>query len=205
MRAAYRSLEPCCLLSPLPVVMVSVGASGRKPNIFTAAWCGTVNSQPPMISVSIRKERYSHAFVTESREFVVNLAAKEQCRDLDFCGVKSGREIDKFQHLHLEPLSMPHMDWAPGISGVPASLGCKVRHTLPLGSHDLFIGEVVDVQVREDLFDSEDALHLERAGLVCYTHGLYQQVSDILGFFGYSVAKPDVLRKRMERYRGQQR
>ena len=197
---AYRSFSPCTLLSPVPVVMVSARdcQTEAKPNILTAAWAGTVNSEPPMVSVSIRRERYTHGLITRSGEFVLNLVSKEQCGDLDYCGVKSGRQVDKFAACQLQPMPAVNMDWAPAVEGAPAYLACKVRQVLALGSHDMIIGEVVGVQVREDLFSEDGSLHLERCGLVCYTHGVYQRAEDVLGFFGYYVARPAVLRRRME-------
>ena len=197
----YRRFDPSCLLSPVPAVMVS--CAGERPNIITLAWAGTVCSDPPMVSVSIRKSRHSHRLISESGEFVVNLVDAAHCGAMDFCGVKSGRDVDKFAACGLTPVPGPGMDAAPAIDGCPVFLGCKVRQTLELGSHDLFLGEVVGVQVREDLMDADNSLHLERAGLVCYSHGIYQRTGEILGFFGYSVARPEVLERRMQRYRSE--
>ena len=198
----FRTFDPCSLLSPVPAVMVSCcGAEeGARPNIVTVAWAGTVNTRPPMVSVSIRKERFSHDMILHSGEFVVNLVDAAHCADLDYCGVKSGREVDKFAQRGLTPMPALHMDHAPAIAECPAYLACKVRQELELGSHDMFIGEVVGVQVRDDLFNEDGSLHLERAGLVCYDHGVYQRAADVLGFFGYSIARPEVREKRMKQY-----
>lgn len=198
----FRTFDPCTLLSPVPAVMVSCrGVKEEKPNIITIAWAGTVNSRPPMVSVSIKKERYSHALILSSGEFVVNLVDEKHCRALDFCGVRSGRDMDKFARTGLHPIPAMGMDYAPAIEECPAYLACKVRHVLELGSHDMFVGEVAAVQVREELFDKDGSLHLERAGLVAYNHGVYQRTADVMGFFGYSVARPEVLEKRMKGYR----
>lgn len=198
----FRTFDPCTLLSPVPAVMVSCKApeEGAKPDIVTVAWAGTVNTTPPMISVSIRKERFSHDMILNSGEFVVNLVDAKHCADLDYCGVKSGRQVDKFAERHLTPMQAVGMTHAPAIAECPAYLACKVRQVLELGSHDLFIGEVVGVQVRDEWFDADGSLHLERAGLVCYDHGVYQRAGEVLGFFGYSIARPEVRRKRMQAY-----
>ncbi len=202
MMEKFRTFDPCTLLSPVPAVMVSCRGVKEedKPNIVTVAWAGTVNSTPPMVSVSIRKERFSHALVKESGEFVVNLVDEQRCHALDFCGVRSGRDVDKFEHCKLTPMPALNLQYAPAIAECPAYLACKVRQVLELGSHDMFIGEVVGVQVRDDLFAQDGSLHLEKAGLVAYNHGVYQRTAEVLGFFGYSVARPEVLARRMKQY-----
>lgn len=200
---SYRTFDPCTLLSPVPAVMVScrLPEADARPNIITVAWAGTVNSDPPMVSVSIRKERQSHGIIKASGEFVVNLVDEPRCHALDFCGVKSGRELDKFAECGLTAMPAVSMTHAPAIAECPAYLACKVRQVIELGSHDMFLGEVTGVQVREDLFDEDGSLHLERAGLVAYSHGVYQRTAEVLGFFGYSVARPEVLERRMKQYR----
>ncbi len=202
MQENFRTFTPCTLLSPVPAVMVSCRGKGEadKPNIITVAWAGTVNSDPPMVSVSIRKNRYSHDLIQESGEFVVNLVDEARCRALDFCGVKTGQTTDKFAACGLTPMPAVNLQHAPAIAECPAYLACEVKQVLELGSHDIFLGEVVGVQVREDLFDVDGSLHLERAGLVCYNHGVYQRAKDVLGFFGYSVARKEVYDKRMSAY-----
>lgn len=199
----FRTFDPCTLLSPVPAVMVSCcgTAEGARPNIITIAWAGTVNSDPPMVSVSVRKERFSHDLIARSGEFVVNLVDEARCRALDYCGVRSGRDTDKFADMGLTAMPAVHMQYAPAIAECPAYLACKVEKVVELGSHDMFIGRVVGVQVRDDLFDEDGSLHLERAGLVGYSHGVYQKNEQVLGFFGYSVARPEVLERRMKPYR----
>ena len=200
---SFRTFDPCTLLSPVPAVMVScrLPEETARPNIITIAWAGTVNSDPPMVSVSVRKERLSHSIIKASGEFVVNLVDEPRCQALDFCGVKSGRDVDKFAACGLTAMPALSMEYAPAIAECPAYLACKVRQVIELGSHDLFLGEVTGVQVRDDLFDEDGSLHLERAGLVAYNHGLYQRTAEVMGFFGYSVARPDVLERRMKQYR----
>lgn len=199
----YIEMAPCKMLNPVPVVLVSCRAPAEdaKPNMITVAWTGTVNSVPPMVSVSIRPDRYSHDLIRDSGEFVVNLTDEALCRKTDFCGVKSGRDMDKFAGTKLRPMKAPGMDWAPAVEGTPAAMSCKVRQIIPLGSHDLFLGEVVGVLVRPDLVDEQNSLHLERARLITYNHGLYQRTTDVLGFFGYSVADRKVFETRMKKYR----
>ena len=199
----FRTFDPCTLLAPVPAVMVSCKGLEKdcKPNIITIAWAGTVNSDPPMVSVSIRKSRFSHHMIKESGEFVVNLVDEERCKATDFCGVRSGKDVDKFAHCGLTAMPAIGLEHAPAIAECPAYLACKVRHVLELGSHDMFVGEVVGVQVRDDLFDADGSLHLERAGLVAYNHGVYQRTAEVLGFFGYSVARPEVLERRMKQYK----
>lgn len=199
----YVSLNPSTMLNPSPVVLVSCAEKGKtgKRDLVTVAWAGTVNSEPPMVSVSLRKERYSHGLISASGEFVVNLVDEGMARATDFCGVCSGRDIDKAAELGLTLTEAEGLEAAPRVDGAPVSLACRVRQVLELGSHDMFIGEVVSVQVRKDLLDEKGALHLEKAGLIAYSHGLYHQLGKVTGFFGWSVARPEVLEKRMKEYR----
>lgn len=195
----YTVLSPSAMLNPVPVVLVSC-ADPKKPekkNMITLAWAGTVNSEPPMVSISVRKERYSHDLIAESGEFVVNLVDEGMCRAVDYCGVRSGKDVDKAAETGLTYMPAETMKIAPAVSGAPVSLSCRVRQMLELGSHDLFIGEVTGVMVRDDLLDGNGTLHLEKAKLVAYSHGLYQKLGGVMGFFGWSVARPEVLERRM--------
>ena len=199
----YTVISPSTMLNPTPVVLVSC-ADPKRPedrNMITLAWAGTINSEPPMLSVSIRKERYSHRLISESGEFVVNLADEIMARAVDFCGVKSGRDTDKAKETGLSYMPAEKLKTAPAVQGAPVSLCCKVRDILELGSHDMFIGEIVSVMVRNDLFDAGGSLHLEKAGLIAYSHGLYQKIGEVIGFFGWSVARDEVLERRMSAYR----
>ena len=197
----FRSLNPTTLLSPIPSVMVSCRRNAEeRPNILAIGWVGTVNSTPPMLSISVMKKRYSYQLIVESGEFVVNLVDEKNCRALDFCGVKSGRDTDKFAALNLTPIPAEGLSVAPAIAECPAYLSCKVHQVIELGSHDLILADIVGVQVREDCFDTDGSMHFERAGLVCYNHGVYQKATNVLGFFGYSVARDEVLKKRMSAY-----
>ena len=199
--ADYERLNPSTMLSPVPAALVSCGEKDRPENrnLITVAWAGTVNSEPPMVSISVRKSRYSHGLIRESGEFVVNLVDEGLLRAADFCGVRSGRDLDKAAAAGIRYRPAAEMRWAPAVTGTPVSLSCRVRQTLELGSHDMFLGEIVAVEVRRDLLDENGGLRLERAGLVAYNHGLYQRLGATLGFFGWSVAREEVYRQRMER------
>jgi flavin reductase (DIM6/NTAB) family NADH-FMN oxidoreductase RutF len=198
----YKILSPSTMLNPVPVVLVSCADpdNPENRNMITLAWAGTVNSEPPMVSISVRKERYSHSLIAASGEFVINLVDQKMCRAVDFCGVRSGRDVDKAAETGLEYMRAETMDTAPAVSGAPVSLSCKVRQTLELGSHDMFIGEVTAVMVRGDLLDDAGTLHLEKAGLVAYNHGLYQKLGEVMGFFGWSVARKEIYEKRMSAF-----
>ena len=199
----YVSLSPSTMLNPTPVVLVSCAEKGNPENrdMATVAWAGTVNSEPPMVSVSLRKERYSHGLIESSGEFVVNVPDEAMCRAVDFCGVRSGRDTDKSRETGLRYIPAENMSVAPAVDGAPVSLSCRVKQVIPLGSHDMFLGEVVAVRVREDLIDEKGGLHLEKAKLIAYSHGLYQKLGDVMGFFGWSIARKEVLDKRMAQYR----
>lgn len=202
-RKTYRILPPATLLNPTPVVLVSCAEKGNPEhrNMITLAWAGTVNSEPPMVSISIRKSRYSHELIRQSGEYVVNLTDEKMCRAVDYCGVKSGRDTDKAKETGLRYMPAEGLDTAPAVEGAPVSLCCRVKEVLELGSHDLFIGQVETVMVREDLIDEKGGVHLEKAGLVAYSHGLYQKIGDVMGFFGWSVAREEVFERRMKDYR----
>ncbi len=176
------------MLYPVPAVMVSCMREGEKPNIITVAWTGTVCSAPPMVSISVRKERYSYHILKESKEFVINLVTKDLVFAADYCGVKSGRDTDKFHQMKLTVQPSRHIQ-APGIGESPLNLECRVTQVLPLGSHDLFLAEVLGVTVDDRFMDKAGKFHLNDAGLVAYSHGEYFELGEKLGRFGYSVAR----------------
>ncbi len=180
--------KPGNMLYPVPVVMVSCKRPGEAANIITVAWAGTVCSDPAMVSISIRPERHSYAIVKESGEFVINLVTKDLAFATDYCGVKSGRDIDKFKEMQLTPFDIPDVS-VPGIAQSPVSIACKVKDILPLGSHDLFLGEVVHVMVEGRLMDEKGKFCLNESELVTYSHGEYFTLGEKLGKFGYSVKK----------------
>lgn len=175
------------LLAPLPAVMVSCGTL-EKANVLTAAWTGIVNTKPPMTYISVRPTRYSYGIIKESGEFVINLTTSKTVRETDFCGVKSGKDTDKLKKcgLHIEPASAVS---APVIRESPLSLECRVVEIKPLGSHDMFLAEIVAVNVDGRYIDSKGKINLNQAGLMAYSHGEYFSLGRKLGSFGYSAAK----------------
>ncbi|HAL74654.1 MAG TPA: flavin reductase family protein [Clostridiales bacterium] len=168
-----------------------------KPNLITLAWAGVINSDPPMVSVSIRKSRYSHQQIVDTREFVINLVNQPLLKATDYCGVKSGRETDKFADCELTPVTAEGLSIAPAVAQSVLSLSCQVRQIMELGSHDCFIAEIIAVQAATELFDKQGRLRLDKAGLVAFSHGHYYGLGEMLGFFGFSVASKKVLAKRM--------
>lgn len=186
--------KPGNMLYPVPVVMVSCQREGEKPNIITAAWCGTTSSTPAMLYVSIRPERYSHGIISETKEFVVNLVNRDLVFATDYCGVKSGRDVDKYKEMNLTPLPSKHIS-APGIEESPVNLECRVVDIKSLGTHDMFLAEVVGVTVDDHYMDETGKFNLNQTGLVAYSHGEYFELGEKLGKFGYSVKKPDKKRR----------
>lgn len=176
------------MLYPVPAVMVSCRREGEKPNIITVAWAGTVCSTPPMVSISVRKERYSYDILKDTEEFVINLVTKDLVFAADYCGVRSGRDVDKFARLNLTEQLSKHIQ-APGIAESPLNLECRITQVIPLGSHDMFLAEILGVTVDERYMDQNGKFHLNDAGLVAYSHGEYLELGKRLGKFGFSVAK----------------
>ena len=175
------------LLYPLPAVLVSCGTE-EKPNAMTAAWVGTLCSDPVMVYVSIRKERYSYGIIKESGEYVLNLTTEKLARATDYCGVKSGSDTNKFKQMKLTAQKATQIS-APLIKESPVNLECKVTQEIELGSHTVFIAKVLAVNVDEQLLDSKGRLALERAGLLAYSHGEYFALGRKLGTFGWTVKK----------------
>ena len=182
--------KPGNMLYPVPVVLITTSDGKGKDNIITVAWAGTVNSEPPMVSISLRKSRYSHELLSKNGEFVVNLVNKKLVRVTDFIGVKSGRDIDKFKECGLSAIKSQKV-CVPSIKESPVNIECKVVNVLELGSHDMFIGEVLSVSVDKEYLNKKGALKMDKMDLVAYNHGEYYTLGDYLGKFGYSVKKPD--------------
>ena len=179
--------KPGTLLYPLPAVLVSCGTF-EKPNAMTAAWTGTICSDPVMVYVSIRPERYSYGLIEKSGEFVLNLTTEKLARAVDWCGVKSGRDGNKFAQMHLTPEAASQLS-VPLIKESPVNIEREVDKIVPLGSHSMFIGRVLAVDVDETLLDSKGRLQLEKAGLLAYSHGEYFALGRKLGTFGWTVRK----------------
>ena len=197
MDQSFVALKPGTLLAPVPAVMVSCARAGETPNIVTLAWVGTVNSDPPMCSISVRKERFSHGIIRDSGEFVINLCGQDQLRATDYCGVKSGRDEDKFAACGLTAVPVPGFA-APAIGECPVYLACRVQSIQELGSHDLFLGVIEQVGVKPDMMDASGRIDYGKMRLFAYNHGNYYALGQALGFYGYSVAAPDVLERRMK-------
>ena len=177
------------MLYPLPAVMVSCANAAGEKDIVTVAWAGTVCTNPPMLSISLRPERHSYHIVRESGEFVVNLVTARLQRACDWCGVRSGRDYDKWAECRLTPAPATTLELAPAIEESPVSIECRVRDVLELGSHHLFLADVTAVQVEDALLDDRGRLDLARAGLTAYSHGEYFELGRRIGSFGYSVRK----------------
>lgn len=183
------------MLYPLPVVMVSCGRPEEKPNIITVAWAGTVCSSPAMVSISVRPERYSYDIIRQTGEFVINLTTEQLVRATDYCGVRSGRDVDKFQEMHLTAGKAEHVS-APLIEESPVNIECRVQQVLELGSHHMFVAEVVGVDVDEAYLDEKGKFQLNKAGLMVYSHGEYFGLGKNLGSFGYSVRRKKTAKKK---------
>lgn len=187
---AKQSWKPGNMLYPVPAVLVSCRDNNGNDNLLTIAWAGTICSDPAMLSISVRKERHSYQMIKESGEFVVNLTTKALLKATDYCGVRSGRDEDKFAAMNLTKGKAEKVS-APIIMESPVNIECKVKQILELGSHDLFIAEVVNVQVSDELMDETGRFRLQEAELIAYSHGEYYDLGDKLGTFGFSVRKPD--------------
>ena len=184
--------KPANLLNPVPAVMITCRDENGRDNVMTAAWAGTVCSDPVMVSVSIRKERYSHDIIEKSGEFVLCLTSRRLAKVTDYVGVRSGRDMDKFAlegDLHISRGKARFVN-APLINESPVCLECKVRQILELGSHDMFVAEVVSTDVDDAYLDENGRLDLKKADLITYSHGEYYALGNLLGKFGYSVKKP---------------
>ncbi|MCR5215683.1 MAG: flavin reductase family protein [Lachnospiraceae bacterium] len=182
--------KPSNMLNPVPAVMVSCGREGETPNIVTIAWAGTVCSDPVMVSISVRPTRHSYGIIKDTGEFVINLVNTPLTKACDYCGVKTGAKVNKWEDMHLTPLPSQVVR-CPGIAESPVNLECKVKEVIPLGSHDLFLAEVVSVTVDRKYLDENGRFDINAANLVAYSHGEYYELGEYLGKFGYSVQKSE--------------
>ncbi len=182
------SFKPGNMLYPLPVVMVSVADKAGKANIITVAWAGTICTNPPMVSISVRPSRHSHHMLLETGEFVINLTTKELAYAADYCGVKSGKDVDKWKEMKLTPFASDFV-MAPCIAQSPVNIECKVTKVEQLGSHDMFTAKVVAVHVDDKYMNEKGSFCLEDAEPIVYSHGEYFALGEKLGRFGYSVQK----------------
>ena len=180
--------KPGNMLYPVPPVLVTCHNKKGESNMLTVAWVGTICSTPAMLSISVRKERYSHAMLMETGEFVVNLPTEDLVWETDEAGVRSGRDLNKWETLHLHREEGKILS-VPMILECPVNMECKVKQVLELGSHDLFLAEIVAVHVDSALLDEKKRLQLEKAKLLAYSHGQYFGLGNVLGSFGFSVRK----------------
>lgn len=180
--------KPGNMVYPLPVVMVSCKDKDHKANIITVAWTGTICTNPSMVYISIRPGRYSYDIIKDSGEFVINLTTKDLVKAVDYCGVRSGRDVDKFQEMKLtaEPAKVVNV---PLIKESPVNIECKLKEIVKLGSHDMFIADVVGVNVDGKFMNQNNKFELHKANPIVYSHGEYYSLGERLGSFGYSVKK----------------
>lgn len=192
---AKQSWKPGNMLYPVPAVLVTCRDLKGNDNVLTVAWVGTICSDPAMLSISVRKERFSHHMIKESGEFVVNLTTKELMRATDYCGVRSGRDEDKFKTMGLTKGEAQKIN-VPIIMESPVNIECKVKEILELGSHDMFVAEVLNVQISDEYMDEKGSFHLNQTDLLAYSHGEYYTLGEKLGTFGISVKKVPSTKKR---------
>lgn len=182
------NFKPGNMLYPLPAVMVSCGDIDGVSNILTVAWTGTICTNPPMVYISVRPERHSYQMIRESGEFVLNLTTRQLVKATDYCGVRSGRTQNKWSDCHLTPVSADTVK-CPMIGESPVNIECKVVQVLEPGSHHVFIANVTAVHVDDRYLDEKGTFHLNKSGLMAYSHGTYFDLGKALGTFGYSVRK----------------
>ncbi len=175
------------VLAPVPPVLVTCGTMENN-NVLTVAWTGVLNTRPPMTYVSIRPERYSYDIIKKTGQFAINLTTSAMCKQVDFCGVRSGKDIDKFKACNFNLLSANKID-TPIIEECPVALECVVKEAIDLGSHTMFMSEIVGVDIDQKYIDSKGKLNLQQSGLMAYSHGEYFALGRKLGDFGFSVRK----------------
>lgn len=182
------NFKPGNMLYPLPAVLISTSDGNGQDNLFTVAWTGTICTNPPMVSISVRPERYSYELIEKTGEFVINLTTEKLTYATDYCGVVSGRKIDKWKKMNLTKIPGEMVN-VPYIKESPVNIECRVKSITKLGSHDLFIADVVSVHVEEQFMDEKKRFHLEDADPIVYSHGTYFSIGKELGKFGYSIKK----------------
>ena len=189
-----REMKPGIYMSPLPVALVSSG-SCEDPNACAVAWTGVICSNPPRMYISLTKSRYSHEIISKTRDFVINMVSTDIIRATDTCGVKSGRDMNKFAECGLTVVPSLHVK-SPSVAEAPMSIECRVFDVIELGSHDMFLADVVGITADESLFNDQDKLMYGRADLVAYSHGTYVELGKKVGDFGYSVEKKSTRRRK---------
>lgn len=189
--------KPGTMVYPAPAVMVSCGTM-EHPNIITVAWTGTICTNPAMTYISLRKERHSYQLIKDSGAFAINLTTKNMVKATDYCGVKSGKDVDKFKAVGLTPIPGLTIN-TPIIKESPLTIECQVTEIKALGSHDMFIAKVLGITIEDDLLDDTGRYRLDKAGLIAYSHGAYYELGNLLGTFGFSVRKKPLKKKKTKR------
>ena len=187
------------MVYPLPAVMVSTADKSGKSNILTIAWTGTICTNPAMVYISVRPERYSYHMLKESGEFVINLTTEQLAKATDYCGVRSGKDVDKWKEAHLTPAKAEKLQYAPVIEECPVNIECKVTEVKKLGSHHMFLAEVLAVQIDEQYLNEKNKFELNKTGLMAYSHGEYLSLGKKIGTFGYSVKKKKTKHKKKKK------
>lgn len=182
--------KPSNLLAPVPAALITTADGEGHTDLMTAAWVGTVCSDPVMVSVSVRPSRLTHDYIEKTGEFVINLTTRRMAKAVDYAGVRSGRDEDKWKSCGLTPLALKNVG-APGVAESPVCLECRVVQKIPLGSHDMYVAEVLSTNVDDAYLDEKGRLDLLKADLIAYSHGEYYALGDRLGKFGFSVRKPE--------------
>lgn len=187
------------MVYPLPAVMVSTADKFGKSNILTIAWTGTICTNPAMVYISVRPERYSYHMLKESGEFVINLTTEQLAKATDYCGVRSGKNVDKWKEANLTPAKAEKLQYAPVIEECPVNIECKVTEVKELGSHHMFLAEVLAVQIDEQYLNEKNKFELNKTGLMAYSHGEYLSLGKKIGTFGYSVKKKKTKHKKKKK------
>ena len=187
------------MVYPLPAVMVSTADKSGKSNILTIAWTGTICTNPAMVYISVRPERYSYHMLKESGEFVINLTTEQLAKATDYCGVRSGKNVDKWKEANLTPAKAEKLQYAPVIEECPVNIECKVPEVKELGSHHMFLAEVLAVQIDEQYLNEKNKFELNKTGLMAYSHGEYLSLGKKIGTFGYSVKKKKTKHKKKKK------
>lgn len=181
--------KPGNMLYPLPAVMVSAGDREGNKNIITIAWTGTICTNPPMVYISVKPQRFSYGMIKDTGEFAINLTTDKLSRAADYCGVRSGRDVDKWKETGLTPIQAGTLAYAPLIKESPVGIECVVTEVKELGSHHMFLAEVKSVQIDKSYLNADNKFELNNAGLMAYSHGQYRELGKVIGSFGYSVKK----------------
>ncbi|SHI53320.1 flavin reductase family protein [Clostridium intestinale] len=191
-----RSFKGSVILNPVPVVLITSRNKNGDENVFTVGWTGTLCTKPPVLSISVRPERLSYEYIKETMEFVVNLPTASMVKTVDYCGVKSGKTVDKIKEMNFNLVESTNIN-VPYIKECPVNIECRVREIMSLGTHDVFIADVLGSHVDESLIDEKGKIHFEEANLISYCHGEYYPLpKKSLGSFGFSVAKKKVKKKK---------